>query len=215
VVSLLPLARQQRFSSLPAFRHQPPSLLLARPLQWPRPHQQRGPLLSSPAGMPTQFPEYSLWYLTSESPDSKITTLDGCLRFPWGSDREDDTVRVAAVEHDMEFFPSGTRNCRGARIVLTLDDGRVKRYSVRTLLPCYLGQGGGYGDPVRWHGSYRGKLVVEGDKFDLTDEETLNRLGYTGEYFSEWRCDDGEVGYGQFEYVLAASQRYGFPLPLF
>jgi len=163
--------------------------------------------------MPTQFPEYSLWYLISESPDSKITALDGGIRFPWGSPSQDEVVRVCQVEHDMEFV-AGTMRWTNARLALTLEDGRVKRYTVRNILPCYLNQGGGYGDPQRWHGSYRGKLVVDGGRFDLSSEESLASLGYANDYFSEWRCDDGEVGYGQFEYAIAVSKRYGFGVGL-
>jgi hypothetical protein len=95
-------------------------------------------------------------------------------------------------------------------VELTLRDGSVKRYSVRPILPCFLGEGG-YADPKRWHGSYRGKLVVEGHTNDLTDEKELDRLGYASDYFSEWRCDDGEVGYGQYEYIIGSSTRLTSP----
>jgi hypothetical protein len=161
---------------------------------------------------PTQFPDYSLFYMVNESPDGKINALDGGLRFRWGSDREDDIVRTTSIEFDMEFVPS-TPRFKSARLALTLEDGHVKRYTVEPILPCYLSQGGGYGDPDRWHGSYRGKLVVEGSKFDLTSVDVLSDLVYANDYFSVWRCDDGEVGYGQFEYALGASVRLGFPPP--
>jgi hypothetical protein len=174
-------------------------------------HEERHELLRhSPFGLyhynPTQFPGYSLFYMINESPSGEIVALDGGLRFPWGSERENDVVRVTGVEHEMEFV-SGTPRFSNARIELRLEDGRTKRYSVKPILPCYLAQGGGYGDPDRWHGSYRGELVVEGDRFDLTDEKVLAKLVYANDYFSEWRCDDGEVGYGQYEYLLGASER--------
>lgn len=178
-------------------------------------HQQRHDLIRrSGFGLyhynPTQFPDYSLFYMINERPDGRIAAVDGGLRFPWGSKREGQVVRVTRVEHEMEFIP-GTPRFRSARLELTLEGGRVKCYSVTPILPCYLAQGGGYGDSERWHGSYRGKLVVEGDKFDLTDEQELARLVYANDYFAEWRCDDGEVGYGQFEYLMGASDRFGFP----
>jgi len=155
---------------------------------------------------PVQFPDYSLFYMHNEAPDGTINVIDGGLRFPYGSDREDEIVRITAIEHEMEFVP-GTPRFQSGRVALTLADGGAKRYSVKPLLPCYLGQGGGYGDPDRWHGSYRGKLVVEGSSFDLTDEAELKKLYYANDYFSEWRCDDGEVGYGQYEYVLGDTRR--------
>jgi len=58
------------------------------------------------------------------------------------------------------------------------------------------------------------KLLVEGEKWDLTDEQTLAQLQYANDNFSEWRCDDGEVGYGVFEYGIYSSERYGFPLAM-
>jgi hypothetical protein len=35
----------------------------------------------------------------------------------------------------------------------------------------------------------------------------MDRLGHANDYFSEWRCDDGEVGYGQYEYVIGGTRR--------
>jgi hypothetical protein len=35
------------------------------------------PISARSAASRSQWPEYSLWYLIGESPDSKITTLDG------------------------------------------------------------------------------------------------------------------------------------------
>jgi hypothetical protein len=159
---------------------------------------------------PVQFPDYSLFYMHNESPEGRVNTIDGGLRFPYGSAREDEVLRVTGIEHDMEFEPD-TARFRSGRVELALADGSVKRYSVRPILPCFLSQGG-YGDPKRWHGSYRGKLVVEGDSLDLTDEKVLDRLGYASDYFSEWRCDDGEVGYGQYEYIIGGTKRVPFSL---
>lgn len=161
---------------------------------------------------PAQFPGYALFYMLYETPQGAIAALDGGLRFPWDSARAGDVVRVTGARHQMEFAP-GTRSLTRASVELALEDGREKRYAVTPLLPCFLAQGGGYGDPVRWHGSSRGKLVVEGSRFDLGDAEARRQLGYANDYFAEWRCDDGEVGYGQFEYVIGASERFGFPAP--
>jgi hypothetical protein len=155
---------------------------------------------------PVQFPDYSLFYMMNENPDGQVNVIDGGLRFPYGSEREDEVVRITGIEHTMEFFP-GTAQFKSGRVELTLQDGRLKSYDVRSILPCYLGQGGGYGDPERWHGSSRGKLVVEGSRFDLSDEAVRAKLRYANDYFSEWRCDDGEVGYGQYEYVIGMSKR--------
>ncbi len=159
---------------------------------------------------PTQFPDYSLFYMVNEGTDGKTNALDGGLRFAWGSEREDVVLRATEIEYDMEFI-AGTRRFKRSRIALSFEDGTTKRYDVEPILPCYLSQGGGYGDPDRWHGSYRGKLVVEGSAFDLTSEKVLAELGYANDYFSVWRCDDGQVGYGQFEYALGSSTRLGFP----
>jgi len=158
--------------------------------------------------MPTQFPDYSMWYLITETPKGLNTRCDGGLRFPWGNEKQEEALPVCGIEHEMEFFP-GTRRYKGARICLALGDGDAKRYTARLLLPCYL-QGGGYNHPTAYHGAYRGKLLVEGEKWDLTDEQTLARLQYANDNFSEWRCDDGEVGYGVFEYGIYSSERYGF-----
>jgi hypothetical protein len=154
---------------------------------------------------PVQFPDYSLFYMHNENPEGHVNVIDGGLRFPYGSDREDEVLRVAGIEHEMEFEP-GTARFQSGRVELTLGDASVKRYTVRPILPCFLGEGG-YADPKRWHGSHRGKLAVEGHSLDLTDAKVLNRLGYASDYFSEWRCDDGEVGYGQYEYIIGASKR--------
>jgi hypothetical protein len=161
---------------------------------------------------PTQFPEYSLFYMLNESPDGTVNACDGGICFKYGSEREDEVLRITAVESEMEFIDD-TPQFKSARLACTLADGSVKRYTVTPILPCYLGQGGGYGESDKWHGSYRGKLVVEGSKFDLTDAAVVDEMVYANDYFSEWRCDDGEVGYGQFEYVLGASDRLGFPKP--
>lgn len=158
---------------------------------------------------PVQFPDYSLFYMHNESPEGSVKTIDGGLRFPYGSEREDEVLRVTGIEHEMDFEP-GTARFRGGRVELTLRDGSLKRYSVKPILPCFLGEAG-YADPKRWHGSYRGKLVVEGHRNDLRDEKELERLGYASDYFSEWRCDDGEVGYGQYEYIIGSSTRLGSP----
>lgn len=155
---------------------------------------------------PVQFPGYALFYMHNERPDGTVNTIDGGLCFAYGDPREEEVLRVTGIEHEMRFV-AGTPRFESGRVELTLADGSARRYGVTPLLPCYLGQGGGYGDPDRWHGSHRGPLVVEGSRFDLTDEKELERLGYANDYFCEWRCDDGEVGYGQYEYVLGASKR--------
>jgi hypothetical protein len=124
-------------------------------------HEQRHELLRhSEFGLyhynPTQFPDYSLFYMIYETPQGQIATVDGGLRFAWGSDREEEVVRVTGVEYEIEFVP-GTPRFERARLELRIEDGSLKRYTVTPILPCYLAQGGGYGDLERWHGSYRGE----------------------------------------------------------
>jgi len=87
---------------------------------------------------PTQFPDYSLFYMVNEDPAGVVNAVDGGLRFPYGSERENEVVRVTAVESNMEFIADDANPA-----LLSRPGRRLRRQgSLARLVPRQAGRGG-------------------------------------------------------------------------
>jgi hypothetical protein len=71
--------------------------------------------------------------------------------------------------------------------------------------------GAGYAYTTGWRsGQYHGPLVVEGERWDLSDPKSVERVFVQTETVCEYRLGD-QVGYGPFELIcLGAYEPYGF-----
>jgi hypothetical protein len=70
---------------------------------------------------------------------------------------------MSHVRHRLEL-QSGTRHARRAEIFLTAKDGTEHRIELEPIIPFYM-KGIGYTHPEWGHGTYRGELVVGGERF--------------------------------------------------
>jgi hypothetical protein len=141
-----------------------------------------------------------------ESPEGERRRFEGGIRYPHGSSKGKEILKIVDIEHHLEFHV-GTRQFKAGEILLTDALGNKMPITVKSLTSCHLEEGG-YGHPTSYHGANRGPSVhVEGERQDLT--ATKWRFPHAPDHFSEFRCGDA-VGYGIFEYMLGSYKRYGF-----
>jgi hypothetical protein len=153
----------------------------------------------------------------SEAPDGTVRHIDGRVTFPFGSDKR--RARFIGVEHDLAFFP-GTRALRQGHLAWHCDNGETIEVEIESLTRPMVYTGFGYGDGY-WDeqglGAYRGKVVLEHDRYHLPDPETVVDLGGRREFVgragrdSAWRITSGgKTGYCEGVYhVMPSHQRYG------
>ncbi|HJP41566.1 MAG TPA: hypothetical protein QGF35_07660 [Dehalococcoidia bacterium] len=160
--------------------------------------------------------EESSYFAIWEEGDGSRVRLDSSIRLPEASE---DETHLRDVEHELEFYP-GTRRVREARYRLTHHDGRVSEIRVTRVVDPFTwvlkGYGyGGYKDG-KGLGVYRGRLLVEGDTWDVSDPEVIR-----DEDGEEWTMpfregpvrveQDGQVGFGHYaEHLVGPFPRYGF-----
>lgn len=143
--------------------------------------------------------------------------LDSSVRTVAGTATEETHLRE--VEHDLEFYP-GTRRVRRAQYRIVYEDGRVSTITVTRVRDpfTWVLQGYGYGGyrDGRGLGAHRGRLLVEGDCWDVSDPAVVGDKdgGRWSPPFREGPVrveQDGEVGFGHFaEHLIGAYPRYGF-----
>ncbi|MBI4299644.1 MAG: hypothetical protein HY677_00805 [Chloroflexi bacterium] len=163
-----------------------------------------------------RMPGYACYFAIWDNADGSRVRLDSSLRI---NGREDEEFHLRDVEHELEFYP-GTRRVKVAKYVITDEAGKTRRITVKRVRDPFTWalQGYGYGGykDGKGLGFYRGKLLVEGDVWDVSHPEVV--IGEDGKPwtppFREGPVlieEDGAVGYGHFAESLTGSfPRYGF-----
>ncbi|MCC6382895.1 MAG: hypothetical protein IT304_10330 [Dehalococcoidia bacterium] len=110
-------------------------------------------------------------------------------------------------------YDERNRRLLGGDVCFTRTNGEVLRVNVRPLGAGYdLGGGLYMGYQGNYHGTYRGPLNVEGEKWaDTRDPKGLG-IGQLRDAVCEFRCGD-DVGYGIFETIVTGEwPEYGLTL---
>lgn len=152
---------------------------------------------------PIQFASRSLLYTVSEDADGG-RWHESAVLLPHGGE----PVRLYELRHDLRFLP-GTRVFDGGQLGFRDASGRAYTVAVRPLGTVWHMFGGGYGPPWR-HGVYQGTLAVEGETWNLSTPEAVQRVRGLDETLCAFVLD-GETGYGPFEFACFGPYRpYGF-----
>jgi hypothetical protein len=160
---------------------------------------------------PIQFPEAGIMYTCSEETDGRRWHSAAELVHAYAKNQQAESLAVVA--HDLKMI-SGSRRFDGGTLRLVRHDGAPVTVTVVPKTTLYMA-GAGYAYLGGWrHGQYHGPLVVEGETWDLTDEQLLPRISGQTEtvcdYIVEGLGDIG-TGHGIFEFlVLGAYEPYGF-----
>jgi hypothetical protein len=160
---------------------------------------------------PIQFQDSTLVYSVSEDGDGSRWHEIAVRLFPYAAEREPERLRV--VRHDIKLKP-GTRVFDGATVALAESDGKELTLEIRPQRLLFMA-GAGYSYTGGWRGGqYHGPLVVEGERWNLTDPSAVERVHVQTETVCEVRLGD-QVGYGPFELIcLGVYEPYGFKTPL-
>jgi hypothetical protein len=119
-----------------------------------------------------------------------------------------DTVRLAGVEHRIEYAP-GTRRASRALITLLERDGARREIDLEPLL-CFRMKGIGYTHPEWGHGRWKGELAVSGESWKCNDLDEGALENQHIQQVMRARCGDDE-GVGVLEQIaLGPHARYGF-----
>ncbi len=157
-----------------------------------------------------QFSDSTVVYSVSEEGDGSRWHEIATRLYPHQAQREPERLRV--VGHDTKLKP-GTRIFDGGTVTLAEEEGGKLTIEMRPLRLLFMA-GAGYSYTGGWRGGqYHGPLVVEGERWDLTDAGAVERVHVQTETVCEFRIGD-EVGYGPFELLcLGTYEPYGFKTP--
>jgi hypothetical protein len=160
---------------------------------------------------PIQFEDSAMVYSVSEDADGSRWHEIAVRLFPHEANREPERLRV--IRHDVKIKP-GTRVFDGGTVTLAEPDGTEVTLEMNPQRLLFMA-GAGYAYTTGWRsGQYHGPLVVEGDRWDLTDPNAVERVIVQTETVCEYRLGD-RVGYGPFEFIcMGAYEPYGFTNPL-
>jgi len=158
---------------------------------------------------PMQFEDRSaLMYTVSEHHDGARWHEAAVLIKPDDAGGEQTPLRV--VKHDWRL-KKGTRIYDGGTAVLATPDGSELTVELEPVTLLHMA-GAGYsymGDFWR-HGQYRGELVVEGETWDITNQEFVAKLAGQNQTVCRVTAN-GRSGYGIFEMIIfGLYEPYGF-----
>jgi hypothetical protein len=158
---------------------------------------------------PLQFDDFSLMYTVSENHDGSRWHEAAARVFPYAAQRPAELLSV--VKHGLRL-KRGTRLFDGGRIVLQGKEGGELTLDLEPLHLLHMsGAGYAYGGGDLWrHGQYRGELAVDGEAWDITKSDVVQRVA--GQNQTVCRAQiDGQTGYGIFEFLLLGLyEPYGF-----
>jgi hypothetical protein len=121
---------------------------------------------------------------------------DGSFRWCQGAILKDDgsTLSIVEMRHRIDFMPT-VRALTNVEMLLKDANGKEMRASAKPISPALYLNGGGYST----QGEDRGPLVVEGEKWDVSQPPGVDspRFGFH-EYIAEFQLD-GEKGVGILE----------------
>ena len=158
---------------------------------------------------PMQFGDHALMYTVSENDDASRWHEAAAFLYPDGREQEE----LSVIRHDWKL-KKGTRRFDGGSALLARADGSELLVQFEPLTQLHMA-GAGYsylGD--RWrHGQYHGELEVEGETWDIADEEFLKTIQGQNQTVCKVTADDAS-GYGIFELIVfGLYEPYGFKTP--
>ena len=158
---------------------------------------------------PMQFGDHALMYTVSENDDASRWHEAAAFLYSDGRDQEE----LSVIRHDWKL-KKGTRRFDGGSALLARADGSELLVQFEPLTQLHMA-GAGYsylGD--RWrHGQYHGELEVEGETWDIADEEFLKTIQGQNQTVCKVTAGDAS-GYGIFELIVfGLYEPYGFKTP--
>jgi hypothetical protein len=147
-----------------------------------------------------QFPNWNTSFEFAQTPaGQRLGPALGHMQFR-AADRKD--MKIVHVDHEWDFIP-GTQRLRGIHSVIHLADGTTRDLQMTPLGFCLRRPGGGcYGGYQNWaQGQWKGRLWVDGDTTDLTDQELVSKLHFTDDYALRITSGD-EQGWGLSEPLI-------------
>lgn len=160
---------------------------------------------------PAQFDRAFVPYTVSEDPDGTRWHA-ACEVIPtFGQEGAPETLTVTG--HDITLRP-GTRNFERGRLLCARADGTPVTITLEPRSTIYMA-GAGYAYFGGWrHGQYHAPLAIEGETWDLRDEELLKKIQGQTETVCDYTVEgiDGlGTGHGIIEFLLlGAYLPYGF-----
>lgn len=156
---------------------------------------------------PMQFADCSILVIVQEDRHGGRILEEAVRAWPASAGRSPEPL--GRPEHRLAY-EAGTRNVQAATLAFTPPGSTRFEVRVEPLLPLHLSVAG-YGGDAGWrHGSYQGRLKVEGLKLDPKRAEDQARLVGLVDHLArfEW---DGQVGWGLFEFLaLGPHEPSGF-----
>jgi len=130
-------------------------------------------------------------------------TVTGAVEHPDGT-----VDRMADIRPDLSFDPVN-RRLLGGEVVVTLEDGRVRRFEVEvpTATGFHLGAGLYFGWEGHHHGEWRGELHVDGEYLaDCSEPSLARRLHQVRDTFVRvHEPDTGAVGWGNCQPMITGA----------
>ena len=158
--------------------------------------------------LPMQFPDGSMLKITiDEDQDGKRVNEEGELVGP--IDSADEPSHIGTPQIEIDWHP-GTREVKRSVVSFTGPGGQSvgPRVTCTPLRTVYLKAGSGYSFDGEWgHGVYQGPLVVQGLTHHLGEPTERLDLAFLNETLCRFDTDDGRVGYGMHENLLAGIYR--------
>jgi len=156
---------------------------------------------------PMQFMDCSILAIVQEDRHGGRILEEAVRVWPASAGRSPEPL--GRPEHRLAYEP-GTRNVRAATLAFTPPGGPGFEVRVEPLVPLHLSVAGYGGDPTWRHGSYRGRLKVEGLTLDPNRSEDQARLVGLVDHLARFEQDD-QVGWGLFEFLaLGPHEPSGF-----
>ncbi len=154
---------------------------------------------------PMQFEDSSaLMYTVSENDDATRWHEAAAIL------RGETTEPLSVIKHDWKL-KSGTRTFDGGSPVLAKSDGSEMTVELEPVTLLHMaGAGYSYMGDLWRHGQYQGELEVEGETWDISDQEFVKGLAGQNQNMCMIKAD-GLTGYGIFELIIfGLYEPYGF-----
>lgn len=144
---------------------------------------------------PMQFPGWEIFHFWIGGDLAQPDYFSGTIVRPDGEEK------LVAMRTDLKYEPSN-RQLLGGDIHFLRTDGSELSVNVRPLgAGYYLGGGLYMGYQGNYHGTWRGPLHIEGEKWDDTSDIHKLGIGQLRDAVCEFRCGN-DVGYGIFETII-------------